>query len=135
MTEALFPGYLFAAFDWQTSLRRVQAASGVQGVVHFGRYWPVIAEEIIAELRQVIGTAELHTITQEFVPGDAVHIVDGTLRSLRAVVSCVMPGRERVSVLMELLGRQTTVELKTSSIIKEGDKRTEIFNPASGSLS
>jgi hypothetical protein len=28
---------------------------------------------------------------------------------------------------MEPLGRQTMVELKTSSIIKEGNKRTEIF--------
>jgi len=127
VTEALFPGYLFAGFDWQISLRRVQSARGVQGVVHFGGHWPVIPEEIIADLRQAIGTTDLHTIDQEFAPGDAVHIVDGTLRGLGAVVACVMPGRERVAVLMELLGRQTTVELKIGSIIKEGNKRTEIF--------
>jgi transcriptional antiterminator RfaH len=127
VTEALFPGYLFAGFDWQISLRRVQAASGVQGVVHFGEHWPVIPEEIIEELRKVIGTTELHTIAQEFAPGDAVQITEGTLRGLHAVVSRVMPSRERVAVLMELLGRQTMVELKTGSIIKEGNKRTEIF--------
>src|ERR1035441_3647403 len=28
VTEALFPGYLFARFDWHDSLRQVQAAHG-----------------------------------------------------------------------------------------------------------
>jgi transcriptional antiterminator RfaH len=86
------------------------------------------------ELRRAVGPGELHTITQEFAPGDAVCIADGTLRGLRAVVSQVMPGRERVAVLMELLGRQTMVELKTSSIIKQGDKRAEISSLAHRSV-
>ncbi len=128
VTEALFPGYLFARFDWKTSLRRVQAASGARGIVHFGEQWPVIPEQTMDDLRQAIGATEPHTIAQEFAGGDAVVVADGTLRGLRAVISRVMPGRERVAVLMELLGRQTTVELKTSSIIKEGDKRAEIFS-------
>ena len=135
VTEALFPGYLFAGFDWQISLRRVQAASGVQGVVHFGGHWPVISQEIIQDLRQVIGTTDLHTIAPEFSPGDAVQVTEGTLRGLHAVVSRVMPSRERVAILMELLGRQTMVELKTSSIIKEGNKRTEIFLESIGTHS
>jgi transcriptional antiterminator RfaH len=127
VTEALFPGYLFVRFDWQRSLRRVQAASGVQSVVHFGEHWPVIPQEIIEDLRKAMGTTELHTIAPEFAPGDAVRVVEGTLRGLRAVVSCVMPGRRRVAVLMDLLGRQAMVELKTGSVAREGDKRTEIF--------
>src|SRR5271155_2428839 len=64
--EALFPGYLFARFDWQTSFRRVQYASGVRGIVHFGKYWPIIPERSIEELRQTIGTTELHTIRHDF---------------------------------------------------------------------
>src|ERR1700683_5628282 len=71
VTEALFPRYLFACFDWHTSLRRVQSSHGVQSVVHFGEQWPVISKEIIEDLRRVIGTAELHTISPEFSSGDA----------------------------------------------------------------
>jgi transcriptional antiterminator RfaH len=127
VTEALFPGYLFAQFNWRTALRQVKHASGVQGIVHFGDHWPVIPDETIAELRQSLGPEELHTITQELSPGDAVQVADGTLRGLRAVVSRVMPGRERVAVLMELLGRQTTIELTATSIIKEGNERAAIF--------
>ncbi len=135
VTEALFPGYLFVGFDWQRSLRRVQSASGVQGVVHFGGHWPVIPKETIAALRQVMGTTDLHTISPEFSPGDAVQITEGTLCGLRAVVSRVMPGSERIAVLMELLGRQTVVELKRSSIVMEGNKRTEIFREPADSSS
>jgi transcriptional antiterminator RfaH len=128
VTEALFPGYLFTRFVWKDTLRRVQAAPGARGIVHFGQEWPVIADGTMKKLRQIVGATELHTIAPELAPGDAVYIADGTLRGLRAVVSRVMPGRERVAVLMELLGRQTMVELKSSSIIKEGDKRAEIFS-------
>jgi transcriptional antiterminator RfaH len=128
VTEALFPGYLFVRFDWKTSVRRVQTISGARGIVHFGNQWPVIPDATMEELREAIGPVDLHTISQEFVAGDAVRIADGTLRGLRAVISHVLPGRERVAVLMELLGRQTTVELEISSMIKEGDKRTDLLS-------
>jgi transcriptional antiterminator RfaH len=126
-TEALFPGYFFAQFDWHVSLRAVQHARGVRGVVHFGERWPVIPDAVIADLRQAIGENELHTIAVELAPGDVVQIAEGTLRGLHAVVSRVMPGRERVAVLMEFLGRQTTIEVPKEFLIKEGDGRSEIL--------
>lgn len=127
VTEALFPGYLFARFNWETSLRRIQYTSGTRNIVHFGNSFPMISEKIIEELRQILGAAELHTIEDDLVPGDTVQISDGTLRGLSAIVSHVLPGRERVAVLMELLGQQTTVELTTSSLIKEGQERAVLF--------
>ena len=127
VTEALFPNYLFARFEWHTSLRQVQSAHGVSGVVHFGDRWPVMAETVIEELKQAIGTAELHTISAELLPGDAVEITDGSLRGLRAVISRVMPNRERVAVLLDFLGRQTTIEVSANSVIKEGNARSGIF--------
>jgi transcriptional antiterminator RfaH len=127
VTEALFPGYLFAWFNWETSLRRVQYTSGTRSIVHFGDFFPLIPEKIIEDLRQILGTAELHTIFEDLAPGDAVQISDGTLRGLSAVVSRVLPGRQRVAVLMELLGQQTTVELTATSLVKEGQERAVLF--------
>jgi transcriptional antiterminator RfaH len=127
VTEALFPGYLFARFDWQSSLRLVQHSRGVRGVVHFGERWPAIPEEIISELQQTIGTTGLRTIPENFTPGDEVEITEGAMRGLRAVVTRVLPGRERIAVLMEFLGRQTTIELPRHFLIKEGDERTAMF--------
>jgi len=127
-TEALFPGYLFARFDWQSSLRLVQYSRGVRGVVHFGERWPAIPEEIIRELQQAIGTDELRTIPENFTPGDEVEITEGAMRGLRAVVARVLPGRERIAVLMEFLGRQTTIELPRHFLLKEGDERAAVFS-------
>ena len=126
-TEALFPNYLFARFDWQSSLRQVQAARGVSSVVHFGARWPVIETGVIAELQAAFGAEALHTIAADLRPGDAVHIAEGSFCGLRAVVTRLMPGRERVAVLMDFLGRQTTIELPRHALIKEGDARAIVF--------
>jgi len=127
VTEALFPNYLFARFHWATALRQVQAARGVSGVVHFGDRWTVVEEAIIADLKQAFGAEELHTITTPLQPGDTVEIGEGAMRGLQAVVTRVMPARERVAVLLEFLGRQTTIEVPANFVIKEGDVREQAF--------
>ena len=152
VTEALFPGYLFARFDWQSTLRLVQHSRGVRGVVHFGERWPAIPEAIIRDLQQAVGTEELRTIPENLKPGDEVEITEGAMRGLRAVVSRVLPGRsprgtttglaagqklgavprgERIAVLMEFLGRQTMIELPRHFLVKEGDERAGIFTGGS----
>src|SRR5437588_8480074 len=107
ITEPLFPSYLFARFNWKDSLCRVQYAPGVQNVVHFGNGWPTIPEQVIAELHAVIGPQELHVISDELIPGDEVKIVGELFHGLKAVITQVMPGRQRVAVLLEFLGQQT----------------------------
>jgi len=129
VTEALFPNYLFARFDWHLSLRQVQAAPGVSGVVHFGSRWPVIEEAVIEELKSAIGPEELHVISTTLHPGDVVEIAEGAMRGLHAVVSRVLPSRARVAVLLEILGRQTTIEVPANLLIKEGNAREGFFPP------
>lgn len=129
-TEALFPNYLFARFEWQTLLRRVQHAAGVAGVVHFGDRWPTIEEPAMAELRALFGTAELHEIPALPEIGESVKIAGGALRGWHGLVTQVLPARERVTVLLDFLGRQTSVELPLKEIVREerqpcGVRRTE----------
>lgn len=123
VTEALFPGYFFARFDWNSGLRKIQAARGVRGVVHFGDCRPVIEESVIRELRESIGGDEPRVIENEFCAGDAVKIASGALTGMKAVVSRMMPGKERVAILMEFLGRQTMIEVPTQSLLPETDTR------------
>jgi transcriptional antiterminator RfaH len=127
VTEALFPNYLFARFDWQKSLLQVQSIRGVRDVVHFGERWPTIPDEIIGQLREAIGADELRIIPARLEPGDEVQIAGGILHGLHAVISRVMPGRERVAVLLEFLGRQSTIELPADSVVKEGGERAEFL--------
>jgi transcription antitermination factor NusG len=49
---------------------------------------------------------------------------------LEAVVTRVMPGRERVVVLLEFLGRQTKVEVATANVVRlEGERRLVVGQP------
>jgi len=127
VTEALFPNYLFARFNWTAALRLVHHTPGVGGVVHFGTRWPIIADDVIEELRRLFGGDQLHVISAEPNVGEPVQIVGGVFHDLRAVVTCVMPARERVTVLLEFLGRQTAVELPLSNVIREGNERGQVL--------
>jgi transcriptional antiterminator RfaH len=118
VTEAMFPGYLFAQFDLTTSLPRVKYAPGVTAVVHFGQRWPKIPDEVIEALRIGQGAKGSRDLTSHLAPGDTVRIAHGALGGLDAVIMQVMPGSQRVLVLMDFLGRQTTVELQSSQIVK-----------------
>jgi transcriptional antiterminator RfaH len=122
-TEALFPSYLFARFELAARLRQVTHAQGVRGVVHFGLRWPTISDAVVHELQSTVAADEVHTIPDEFKPGEQVLIAGGAFHGLHAVVTRVLPARERVAVLLEFLGRQTSVELPRCSVLREGDER------------
>jgi transcriptional antiterminator RfaH len=114
---------LFARFNWKASLTRVHYAPAVSGVVHFGSRWPIVPDVVIEEIRAMLGPDEVHVISKEYTPGDRVEIAGGLFHGLEAVITQVMPGRQRVAVLMEFLGRQTTVEVGMTSIVKHGIRR------------
>jgi transcriptional antiterminator RfaH len=123
VTEAMFPNYLFARFDWRTSLSRVHYAPGVSGVVHFGSRWPTVPDRAIEEIRALLGAEGVHVVSNELTPGDQVCVSGTVFHGLRAIVTQVMPGKDRVMVLLEFLGRQTAVEVGLNAIVKHSVRR------------
>jgi transcriptional antiterminator RfaH len=115
-TESLFPSYLFVRFDLSTCLNLVQYSGGVTGVVHFGTHWPTVPGEVIDSLRQWFGDSEVRQIGSSLAVGDTVTIANGAFAGLEAVVTRIMPGRERVAVLLDFLGRQTVLDVKTADL-------------------
>jgi transcriptional antiterminator RfaH len=132
-TEALFPGYLFARFDFAEGLRRFHYAPGVRGIVHFGEKWPTIPDAIIEELRATAGDEEVRVVVEQFRPGEVVQIAEGAFQGLTAVVTRVMPAKDRVAVLLDFLGRQTMVELAASVLKADGNIRGRL-GPQGGCL-
>jgi len=125
--DAALPNYLFARFDLAACLRQVCHSRGVRGVVHFGDRWPIVPESVIEELRVTLGGEPVHVIREALQPGETVQIAGGVFHGLRAVITRVMPSRERVAVLLEFLGQQTSVELAGEALIREGDERTRVL--------
>jgi transcriptional antiterminator RfaH len=128
--EALFPGYLFARFDFQNQFRHVIHSNGVRGIVHFGERWPTVPASGIAELRAALGEDEMHVVDGPLAEGDEVEIAQGAFRGLKAVVTRALPSRLRVCVLLEFLGRQTTVEVPMESVLRADDPRSRKMRPA-----
>jgi transcriptional antiterminator RfaH len=127
VTEALFPNYVFARFKWHTQVRLVRHAPGVSDVVHFGNRWPTVPDSVMEELRSRFADDSVHVVGNSLSPGDEVKISGSAFHGLAGVVTRIMPARERVAVLLEFLGRQTTVEIPADSVIRQAEARSAIL--------
>jgi len=115
--EALFPGYIFGKFPYRTHYRHVASSMGVTKIVSFGGQPATVDQPIIDELRQFVRDNEVIEIVPTVVPGDEVTVLDGPFKGLRAVVTRVMPAKERVAVLLDLLGTQREVEVPADRVV------------------
>ena len=116
-TDALFPGYLFAQFDYFERRRQIGALPGITSVVHFGDQVLPVADVVIAELRSLVRDNETVEVTADTQPGSEVVIMGGSLRGLKVLVTRVLPARQRIAVLLELLGSHREVEIERDRVL------------------
>jgi transcriptional antiterminator RfaH len=120
LIEPLFPNYLFAQFVPCVSLEKVRYAPGVSMVVHFGTRMPVIPDEVIDDLRRCVDEQNNATYFEASLnSGDEVEISSGAFQGAQGVVQQVLPAKQRVRVLLEIMGRETSIELSLNSIFCE----------------
>lgn len=125
--ESLFPNYLFARVAPE-ALEDVKFAAGVSYIVHFGNRYPVIPENVMQELKDNFSQCESQLFLEVPDEGEQVTITDQALYGLQAVVLRVMPAKERVQVLLEMLGRTATVELNLRSVVAERHSLARTFS-------
>ena len=117
VTEALFPGYLFAHFSYPEQVRRVVSTSGVLGLVAFGGPPPRLADVTIAHLRQHAQPALAAPVSPVFEEGDWVRVAAGCFRGTEGRVRQSAAGHERVCVLLCLLGHDVEISLPADQLI------------------
>lgn len=115
--EAMFPGYLFARFDYARQHREVRYAAGVSGLLEFGGRIPQVSDDVIQALREETVGQEMIEIQPELEAGTTVKVVHGALRGFEAVITRVMPGRERVRILLNFLGREIEAEVANPAVL------------------
>ena len=118
VVEPLFPRYLFIQVDTkQQSLAPVRSTLGVAALVRFGHLLRPVPDEIIDYLKQQeFESTGLRTDdTCPHQPGDAVQILEGPFAGLHGIFQTAT-GEERALVLLELLGRQNTVQVEMDAI-------------------
>jgi transcriptional antiterminator RfaH len=108
--EPLFPCYVFvhcAPEAWN----EIRFVSGISTLVHFGDRIPTIPEPVITDLKRCFDAEEPLLVEDPLLPGAEVSIAEGPFRGLQAIVLKCLPARERVQILLDMLGRPTVVEV------------------------
>ncbi len=116
-TEALFPGYIFSRFDYLERRRQINALKGVTSIVHFGDQMVPVGDSVMAELRALVHDNETLEVAADPQPGSEVVISGGSMSGLRVLVTRVMPARQRIAILLELLGSEREVEIELDRVL------------------
>src|SRR3990167_4789456 len=77
VNEALFPGYLFAQFNYLKRYRQIASIRGIMMIVAFGGRPTTVSDTMIADLRLHVSDQEILEITNMITAGDEVNIVAG----------------------------------------------------------
>jgi transcriptional antiterminator RfaH len=117
--EPVFPCYIFVRCILTESLNEIRYATGVSTIVHFGHRTPAVSDSVIQELQECFGAEELMTADDALQPGVEVTVADGAFLGMRAFVLRVLPARQRVQILLDILGRPTPVEVDRNLVVVE----------------
>ena len=109
--QALFPNYFFARFDPVAHLRNVHYARGVAYVVRRKEIPVHVPPQVMIELRHISPDGLLEIPDQPHKVGDKVSIISGLFSGEEGTVTKLVPARDRVKILFEILGRPTEVEI------------------------
>jgi transcriptional antiterminator RfaH len=116
-SESLFPNYLFARFILEAALERIRYTAAVKTVLEFGGRTPAIPDLVIEELRQRMHETVSEIFTDAPRMGEEVEITTGPFEGLNGKVAWVHPAKERVKVLLDILGRTVMTELSLDCVL------------------
>jgi transcriptional antiterminator RfaH len=117
VTEPLFPCYIFIRCVIEECFNEIQHTSGVNRLVNFGGKIPVVPDLIIEDLQNYFEADETITIESHLAPGDEVTVASGAFAGLSAHVLKNLPVKKRVQILLDILGRPTSVEVERGAVM------------------
>lgn len=115
-----FPGYMFVRLDLeQATMSAMQWLPGAAGLVMFDGAPPVVPDSLIASLRRHVDEVNVtdKNLFDGLKSGDDVVVQAGPFAGYEAIFDARISGRERVRVLLKMLGnRRLAVELPASQV-------------------
>ncbi|MDD6373969.1 MAG: transcription termination/antitermination protein NusG [Bifidobacteriaceae bacterium] len=132
VTRVRFPGYVLVRMtDNEDARRKVRETEGVTGFVGTQREpIPLSRREVVQMMAPMIRTEALKAagdkveanqqriVEVSYQVGESVTVTDGPFASVPGVVSEVNPETQRLNVLVNILGRDTPVELGFNQVEK-----------------
>ncbi|MFZ5785784.1 MAG: transcription termination/antitermination protein NusG [Acidobacteriota bacterium] len=117
----LFPSYVFSRCVPAERFAAANYCPGAAGILRFGGSIAVVEDEFIAMLREregergylVIGEARRRPVA-----GERVRIAKGPLAGLEGIVEKYMPAKDRVRLLLALVGGTRRAEVEAAHLTR-----------------
>jgi transcriptional antiterminator RfaH len=114
--RALFPGYIFVAFDAAHGLwRSVNGTHGITSLVSFGSAPAAVPQDLVSSLMERCSDDGTLLPPKRLQPGDSVLLTWGAFANFVAEVEVIDPDR-RVWVLMDIMGGLTRVQVSADQL-------------------
>jgi len=113
----LFPGYLFARFEFGAEYPRVRWTPGLVRVVMSGGTPLTVSEAMLSSVRELEKEGiRLLLRPVRWKPGARVRVNQGPFTGFEGQVAATLKGGDRVRILLELFRRQVALECDTSQL-------------------
>ena len=115
----LFPSYVFAHLIVAEQRAAANYCPSVAGLVRFGDALGAVEEEFIAGLREREGERGYlvpREVRQRPEPGRRARVVRGPLAGYEGIITRYMPSRDRVRLLLAMVGGTRNVEVEARDI-------------------
>jgi transcriptional antiterminator RfaH len=117
VTEPVFPCYIFVRCVIGEKLRQLQRTTGISTVLRFGDKYPTVPDRVMEELQECFGVQELSSPEERLPLGAEVVVGKGAFAGTQAYILRLMPARQRVQILLDVLCGPTLVEVDRSAVM------------------
>jgi len=113
----MFPRYLFVHLSNQTdNWAPIRSTLGVVSLIRFGQAAARVPDDLIAALKSREDAQGIQILpVEEYKPGGRVRITQGSFAGYEGIFQA-SSGRDRVTVLLDVLGRRARTVVDTASI-------------------
>ena len=98
-------------------LEKVRYTPAVKVVLRFGDRVPEIPAAVIEDLRQGLSDLGSTVLTDAPLEGEEVEIATGPFVGTKALVTHVLPGKQRARILVDVMGRSVPAELSLNFVL------------------
>jgi transcriptional antiterminator RfaH len=116
--KCLFPNYLFAKFDLDVNYYKVKWTRGVSKVLGSDSGAVPISEAVVQAIRERAGEGDLVKLEDQIKDGDSIQVTSGPFKELRGIFQKKISGRDRVRILLSLIGVDVPVQISRWQIKK-----------------
>lgn len=120
LKKPLFPSYIFCSFDPTELMRAVNYSQGVSYVVSHGTEPVEVPDLVIQELTAISDEGVLPIPSARPEVGQSVKVLHGLFEGKEGTVIKLVPEKQRIHVLFEILGAISKVEVE-EDFVDAGD--------------